>query len=649
MTVEATWLNAVSGAWSDPTKWSSNPDYPNNGTPAGTTYHAFIAASGSPYTVTLDAAVAVGTVTLDNTSATLAIGSGRSLDVSTRLDVGGTIVQTAGTLSMPNSATTLGALRGNALFQQSGGTFSFGRVFAVGALAGDSPRYEMSGTGLLDGQQINVGTSFGNGTFVQSGGTVRLLTSFSASPYLALGDSDLAQNIKGYYELSGGTLTTNNEYVGASGVGTFVQSGGYNVIPSNIASNFLLMGDDSTATGTYHLSGGTLQTNAIVLGHFGSGTLLQTGGRAQVSGVVRVGRDFGSKGYYSLAGASSVLSTGEVDVGYSGTGTFVQSGGTYTTTDTLYVAKNSLSTGTYLLSDGTLAVPNASVGAGGAGTFSQTGGRFTVNGSLQIFQNGNVFYNGGSLLVSGTLDVQGGRLSESADGARLLRVGAVNITGANGVVDLNDNDLIVAGGTGKATVENYVKTARNSGAWNGLGITSTAARDNPIHTTGLGVLGGLEYASLGNLTFDGIPTLPTDVLVKYTYNGDANFDGRVTFDDYTKIDTGFNIGLSGWLNGDFNYSGTVTFDDYVLIDTAFNQQNGTLQRAIDWVSGDDRSGSGRAVSGVQEVIEHLEQFGSAYGQAFLAAVPEPGFPVLVCLPVIFRVFHRCRQRRGPRG
>ena len=66
--------------------------------------------------------------------------------------------------------------------------------------------------------------------------------------------------------------------------------------------------------------------------------------------------------------------------------------------------------------------------------------------------------------------------------------------------------------------------------------------------------------------------------MKYTYAGDANFDGRVTFDDYTRIDTGFNQHLTGWSNGDFNQSGSVNFDDYVLIDTAFNTQGSTLTR-----------------------------------------------------------------------
>src|SRR4051812_20566044 len=34
----ANWLNAVNGNWTDASKWSTNPAYPNNGTPAGANY-----------------------------------------------------------------------------------------------------------------------------------------------------------------------------------------------------------------------------------------------------------------------------------------------------------------------------------------------------------------------------------------------------------------------------------------------------------------------------------------------------------------------------------------------------------------------------------------------------------------------------------
>ena len=282
----------------------------------------------------------------------------------------------------------------------------------------------------------------------------------------------------------------------------------------------------------------------------------------------------------------------------------------------------------------------------------------TINAGQTVTQTG-----AGTVMYESTVDVLTGagiamgspshmaalRLSASATAtltsgmSAALKSDAVSLN-ATSTLDLNNNDLVTS--TGKSTIENLVKNARNGGTWNQPGITSTTAKNNANHTTGIGVLSGAEYSSVGGTgTFSGKSYAATDTLVKYTWNGDANFDGRVTFDDYVKIDTGFNTHLTGWLNGDFNYSGAVNFDDYVLIDIAFNQQNGTLGRAIDWISGDDRSESGRTTTGVAEVIDHLDQFGGAYGAAFLAAVPEPTGLVATAGALAGLMVARRRNRR----
>ena len=211
-----------------------------------------------------------------------------------------------------------------------------------------------------------------------------------------------------------------------------------------------------------------------------------------------------------------------------------------------------------------------------------------------------------------TLNLSAGTVSIAPASGSASSLALLSIS-PSATFDLTDNDLIVSA-TSKSSIESHVSTKR-----------LTSSHSTPTSATGLGVLDGAEYASFGNADFDGTSVAPTDVLVKYTWNGDANFDGRVTFDDYVRIDTGFGTGLTGWANGDFNYSGSVNFDDYVMIDIAFNAQNGTLARAIGWISGDDRTeGSGRTATGVETVIAHFEQFGARYGAAFLAAVPELG-------------------------
>src|SRR4029079_19098706 len=131
----------------------------------------------------------------------------------------------------------------------------------------------------------------------------------------------------------------------------------------------------------------------------------------------------------------------------------------------------------------------------------------------------------------------------------------------------------------------------------------------PSHATTLGVLSGAEYLAANGGTFDGSEVAASDVLVKYTWYGDSDFNGRVNFDDYVRTDNGFNNHLSGWLNGDFDLNGVVNFDDYVLIDLAFNTQSGTLGRAFSLLQDGGRSGTSMDDPALRQVQAHFAQFG----------------------------------------
>jgi fibronectin-binding autotransporter adhesin len=155
-----------------------------------------------------------------------------------------------------------------------------------------------------------------------------------------------------------------------------------------------------------------------------------------------------------------------------------------------------------------------------------------------------------------------------------------------GTLDIVSNDLDLPN-TSIAAVTALVASGYNltGGArWNGPGITSSAAAADTSHLTAVGVIlntanGNQIYgqgAPLGSFDGDNPPS-SGDILVKYTYFGDANLDGKVDGSDYSLIDAGYasqktGTKLSGWYNGDFNYDGTVDGSDYALIDNAFNNQ-----------------------------------------------------------------------------
>jgi autotransporter-associated beta strand protein len=183
-----------------------------------------------------------------------------------------------------------------------------------------------------------------------------------------------------------------------------------------------------------------------------------------------------------------------------------------------------------------------------------------------------------SIPAGGTVAV----VSTTSANRTLLNTATVTISGK---LDLGDNDMRITGQT-IATINPLVASGLNLGGsiWNGNGIDSTSAAGNTAHTTALGVVqnnqSGTPLFSASH-QFDGITPAATDVLIKYTYVGDSNLDGRVDGSDYTLIDNAFNKAKSaappaGWVNGDFNYDGVVDGSDYTLIDNAFNTQASPL-------------------------------------------------------------------------
>jgi hypothetical protein len=169
-----------------------------------------------------------------------------------------------------------------------------------------------------------------------------------------------------------------------------------------------------------------------------------------------------------------------------------------------------------------------------------------------------------------------------AGGSRVLVAQALSLA-STAQLDVNDNDLVLdySGASQLAAIQQLINTARANGSWTGNGLTSSAARQNPQHNTTLGAIESADFKAIygSAALFSGEPIDATAVLVKYTYYGDSDFNGRVNFDDYVRTDNGFNQHKTGWLNGDFDGNGVVNFDDYVLIDLAFNTQSTPLGRA----------------------------------------------------------------------
>ncbi len=258
----------------------------------------------------------------------------------------------------------------------------------------------------------------------------------------------------------------------------------------------------------------------------------------------------------------------------SGTGAINGSTGlTKTGTSSLTLATANGYTGPTAINQGTLSLtPSGSI-ASSPITIGTSGVGATAGAlSLAAGSSGFLVRNLASLnIVNGSATVA----TAATTATRSVVVTSALTISANGKLDLSNNDMVVHNGS-QSGITSLIASGYHGGPWNGAsGITSSTA------AAGSNTALGVELNSNGSGgtligTFDGQTVTSTDVLVKYTYFGDANLDGVVNGSDYTLIDNGFNNNLTGWHNGDFNYDGIVNGDDYTLIDNAFNTQGASL-------------------------------------------------------------------------
>ncbi len=162
----------------------------------------------------------------------------------------------------------------------------------------------------------------------------------------------------------------------------------------------------------------------------------------------------------------------------------------------------------------------------------------------------------------------------------VIAAGSNSLDVSGGLLDLADNDLIYdyAAGSGSGAlslIDAEVRAAFDGGAWNGgTGITSSAAETNPAQTTALGAIDNNDSRGFQYTQFDGESLGDTyEILVKYTYYGDALLEGTVDNDALLAFESGLEQTEQGndnnsWLSGNFEYStsGAVNNDDLLYFE-----------------------------------------------------------------------------------
>jgi hypothetical protein len=223
------------------------------------------------------------------------------------------------------------------------------------------------------------------------------------------------------------------------------------------------------------------------------------------------------------------------------------------------------------------------------------------------------------------LNVSGGGLARLPGGSGSSNVLVTNnlaITGASSKFDLVDNKTIVVGGdVGTCSGGIYsgltglIQSAYDFSAWDGDGMTTTA----PEAQTGITTLAIASADDIGisGGVWGGVSINSGDVLIMYTYAGDANLDGLIDGGDYGVIDNFVQVpGAFGYAQADFNYDGVVDGGDYGIIDNNIQAQGAPFP------------------------------ISAAFEMASVTAVPEPSAITLLLAPLCCLVARR-RQRRLP--
>jgi hypothetical protein len=114
---------------------------------------------------------------------------------------------------------------------------------------------------------------------------------------------------------------------------------------------------------------------------------------------------------------------------------------------------------------------------------SQAGaGAVNYESTVTVLSGAGLSMSNGSNMAALTL-ASTANATLTTNGSTVLRTAGLSMA-SDARLDMNDNDLIVTGSS-YSTISGLVASARNGGAWNQPGITSTTAKNNPQHNNAI--------------------------------------------------------------------------------------------------------------------------------------------------------------------
>jgi hypothetical protein len=540
----ATWSSEQNGAWASTSKWSTTPNYPHNGQPAGVNYQVVINnRGGHAFTITLNTSpITIDSLTIDSSDATVDQTGGSFTPGPVNINAGtyelngsGAVINNAAIDVVGSLATsTLELLQG----EMNGGSVVAGPMGVVVIGGG------FTETGSPTIQAVNGGTvQLQNGAFINNSS----LPTIGSNSTMTIGTGAILDNTGGTVgssntlqtpldqtlQLIGGTISGGT--VNSVG-GSFVSYGG--TLDGTPAGGITLIGSLQSVFGstTTYLQGLINDPDGFTFLGTGPGS-----GSAGFSIVLNANTELSGVGT-----TTTVLGTTSSQIYFGG-----KTGSEQLTIDsghTLLSQANLLSSGTMtLINNGTIQADGNGKGfvlVLSSGSSSNTGTIEATNGaSVTLMSNsGGTFSNSGSVLADGGfLAINGNGFSNTGSGTiQATNGGTVELQNGNFI----NNGLVTAAANCMLSIGNGA-FLDNTGVTVGSGSTLQPSAGGTLQLNGGTISGGTVNSTGGTFfnassgTLDGTPIGGITLIGTLLQNGSTTYLKGLLNDP-----SGFTFGIS---------------------------------------------------------------------------------------------------------
>ncbi|MDA1041625.1 MAG: YHYH protein, partial [Planctomycetota bacterium] len=186
----------------------------------------------------------------------------------------------------------------------------------------------------------------------------------------------------------------------------------------------------------------------------------------------------------------------------------------------------------------------------------------TNSGGLLV-EAGEVIVKNVASLGTGLLEIRAGARVTLDVGANRIPLARLELLGSGALDVASGSFLLAAGSYDLAMVRALIETARSSGTWSGVGITSSSIQSETFRAVG--------YSEQP----DG------SLVIGYSAVGDATMDGSVNIQDLVAMVASGKYGSeetdAQWWEGDFNYDGLFNIVDIVAVSASGLYNSGPYQ------------------------------------------------------------------------